>query len=439
MQTLVTFSDGALRALVNDPTLTAGRARGCPAGLNRLPGRFEFLIHRAGADMPRRAGDEPRVVVLPEHRPDLLLRGLDDAAFFAPPGTPSAVVALGVGPAAGRLAGVCRVGNVLRTLDRVRIAGPGLAAVDLVRQAADPPDSRPALPWPEEEVLSRTIGALGEATWRRLRGLHVALIGCGRSGSVLATGLRRLGVRKLTLLDHDRLEPHNLGEMDAVGVADVGRPKAEALADALAEPCRGAAATAVRPGWGLTAVIGSVLSLGGLVALKPVDVFVCCADSPAARLATGLLAALYLKPLLDVGTGVLDGPGPDGRRLGADVRLVLPGRCLLCLGGVPDLATARRALRDGPAENASRDWRRQRRGSVRSLNGVAVHLGLRLLEDLAAGRRTTSTWLHLETDATGLPALEHRQPPPKPGCRACALSGTGDAGVRGLRDLIENQ
>jgi hypothetical protein len=438
-QTLVTFSEAALRGLVNDPTLTPGRARACRAGLNRLPGRLEFLVHRAGGDEPAPAGDRPRVVVLPETRPDLLTRRLEDVPFFAPPGSTVAVLALGSGPAAGQLAGVCRTGGALRPLDRVRVAGAGLPVVDLAGPGLAPPGDDPggqtSLPWPEEEVLSRTIGALGEATWRRLRSLHVTLVGCGRTGSLLATGLRRQGVRRLTLLDPDRLEPHNLGEMDGVGAADVGRPKVLALAEALADPYRGATAPP-RPLRGPAAVAGSVLSLEGLASLKPADVVACCADNGAARLATALLAALYLKPLLDVGTGVLPGAGGRGRRVGADVRLVLPGCCLLCLGGVADRDAALQALRGEPIA-AEGGFRRERLGSLRSLNAVAVGLGLRLLEEFVAGRRSEGAWLRLETDHTGLPALERRPAAQSPSCRVCALACAGDAGINDLLRAVE--
>ena len=48
-----------------------------------------------------------------------------------------------------------------------------------------------------------------------------------------------------------------------------------------------------------------------------------CVDHDEARLATGIIAALYAKPLLDIGTGVF-GSG-EGRQMGADIRLILPG------------------------------------------------------------------------------------------------------------------
>jgi hypothetical protein len=313
---------------------------------------------------------------------------------------------------------VAYTGESLRPIDLVRIAAGGLPVIALRPQ---PLANHPTPSWLDEVVFSRTIGVLGQAAWRRLHRLHIGLVGCGRLGSLFAYGLSRIGIRRLTLIDPDRLEPHNLGEMDVVEAADVGRPKAEALASRLSGP-------------GLTAVADSVLSPSGQMALKSADVFICCADHGSARLATGLLAALYLRPLLDVGTGILD--GPEGARQGADVRMLLPGRCLLCWGSVADFATARRELREGEASSRAHDWRQQRRGSLRSLNGVAANLGLRLLEEVVAGRRTESAWLRLETDATGLPFLERRGVQPGTGCRACALTGAGDAGVREMHEVI---
>lgn len=38
----------------------------------------------------------------------------------------------------------------------------------------------------------------------------VLIVGCGHTGSFLAYGLARLGVKKITVCDHDKVEPHNL-------------------------------------------------------------------------------------------------------------------------------------------------------------------------------------------------------------------------------------
>lgn len=70
--------------------------------------------------------------------------------------------------------------------------------------------------------------------------VHVAIIGCGNIGSNAALALARLGIKHLTLVDHDTVEPHNLPSQQ-YRVADVGRLKVDALKEqieAVAPECR---------------------------------------------------------------------------------------------------------------------------------------------------------------------------------------------------------
>jgi len=68
-------------------------------------------------------------------------------------------------------------------------------------------------------------------------GFNVVLVGCGGTGSLVAEGLCRLFADqpsvRLMLIDHDRVEPHNLGRQ-AFHTQDLGRFKSEALAERLA-------------------------------------------------------------------------------------------------------------------------------------------------------------------------------------------------------------
>lgn len=67
----------------------------------------------------------------------------------------------------------------------------------------------------------------------RLEASHVAVVGCGGLGSWIALGLARMGVRRLTVLDHDHFDRTNAPRQLMFG-ADVGEPKAHALARNLA-------------------------------------------------------------------------------------------------------------------------------------------------------------------------------------------------------------
>jgi hypothetical protein len=231
-------------------------------------------------------------------------------------------------------------------------------------------------------------GALGDYAWRRLCQLHYLIIGCGRNGSLLAHALVRTGARRLTLVDPDTTELCNL-DGDGYLPDHITRPKADALAESL---------RAVNPTIEAQPLAYSVSDSRILPAAREADVLITAVDDDGARWAAAHLAVLYLKPLLDVGTGVLTTESGEPL-LGADIRWIVPGEgCLLCMGGVANLQqveVVRQGLYAEQQYRAQRHWRRERRGSLRSLNMIATGLALRMLEDYLAMRLPTSRWLRL--------------------------------------------
>ena len=338
---------------------------------------------------------------------------------------------LGVGPAAGHLAAACRTANGWLSLDRVRVVAPGLPTLALKQESAWTTGQSDEST--SHEVWSRTIGALGENAWRRLRELRIVVVGCGRTGSLLSASLRRMPVKEITLIDADRVEPHNLGEMEGVDLDDLRRTKVAAVADHLRrQRLPGPAAIETVP--------ESVLSLSALVAIKRADWVFCCVDHAAARLATAFLAALYLKPMIDIGTGILQ-EGAQ-RVMGASVRLVEPGRCLLCLGGVADLQAARETLLRPPAADPPaaqpQDFRQQRAGSLRSLNQLGVGLAVRLLEEYMQGALQGSAWLQWEMAPGGVGQLQQREADLQPNCPLCRAAGGGDDALPRLQSMVSS-
>jgi hypothetical protein len=350
----------------------------------------------------------------------------------------------GQGPWSDYAWGVVRLRDQIVPLDVLDLIGSGLHRLRL-------PQGQPVASAALEEALreeagrerhSRTVGALGgEAVWQRLVERRIGLAGCGRTGSLVATSLARLGVRELVLIDPDCVEPHNLGEMDGVTAADVGRPKVEALADELRR-------IQSLPPMDLMPLALSVEAPESRRAIADCDIAISAVDEDAPRLVVGWSALYQHQVLLDIGTGVHRGPSaealspptrsgranPHPRRMGADVRLILPGDgCLFCLGGVARYREALESLVAPPGEHAGPDdWRRQRAGSLRSLNQMAAGLGLQLLQDLASGVVPGSRWARLEVDDTGrLTVLE-----PRSGtgsgrlCEWCARAGRGDYAVQ---------
>jgi hypothetical protein len=271
-----------------------------------------------------------------------------------------------------------------------------------------------------EERWSRIAGALGDYAWRRLCQLHYLIIGCGRNGSLLSHALVRTGARRLTLVDPDTTELCNL-DGDGYLSDHITRPKADALAESL---------RAVNPTIEAQPLAYSVSDSRILPAVREADVLITAVDDDGARWAAAHLAVLYLKPLLDVGTGVLTTESGEPL-LGADIRWIVPGEgCLLCMGGVANLQqveVVRQGLYAEQQYRAQRHWQRERRGSLRSLNMIATGLALRMLEDYLAMRLPTSRWLRLVYQD----AMPQLQTPayntPNRGCLCVQLGGSHSA------------
>lgn len=371
---------------------------------------------------------------------------------------------LGSGAFRGHLAGVVAEGGFLRPLQSMQLVGAGMHSVPLspeiaradgrvlladleraenaasglmlsrparrlevVREASQAPKKVTAPELGAEAIWSRTIGALGgHATWERLRGLRLALVGCGRTGSLMAEALVRTGFRDISLLDPDVVEAHNLGEAATFVVKDVGRHKVSALRDHLlgiADPLGMAAR--------IEAVVGNIWDLRGARTARDAELIVTCVDNDRARLSAALVATIYHRALLDVGTGIRVGRNGEQEQ-GCDVRLVVPGTgCLLCNGGnLSDFDAALNDLCHFRQPGGGSNWQSGRTGSLRSQNETAVGLARQLLEGLLTERVQATTWHHVSLEATG-PSIETRAAPPDPNCDLCRRAGWGDLSVLG--------
>jgi len=168
---------------------------------------------------------------------------------------------------------------------------------------------------------ARTAAAIGATGAEQLRGQSVSIIGVGGAGSAVASLVAGY-VEKLTVVDPDLIEHHNLPRLHLAGADDVGQPKVEAL---------GRHVTKLFPWLSFSAVQATFPAEANHV-LKDVDAIFCCPDHNAVRYAAARMAARYFKPLIEVGCG---GVRRDGRiaALGYQVRLQAPGGpCLVCNG-----------------------------------------------------------------------------------------------------------
>lgn len=81
-----------------------------------------------------------------------------------------------------------------------------------------------------EDWKQRTRLLLGEEKSERLRQAHVLVVGVGGVGAYAAEMLCRAGVRRLTLVDADTVQPTNINRQLPALHSTLGQPKVEVLA-----------------------------------------------------------------------------------------------------------------------------------------------------------------------------------------------------------------
>lgn len=80
-------------------------------------------------------------------------------------------------------------------------------------------------------IVLKEIGGRGQVA---LRGARVVVIGAGGIGSPALQYLAAAGIGRLTIVDDDRVDLSNLQRQTLFGINDIGKPKTEASAAALA-------------------------------------------------------------------------------------------------------------------------------------------------------------------------------------------------------------
>ena len=126
------------------------------------------------------------------------------------------------------------------------------------------------------ERYRRSVEAWGAQGQELLGQLKVGIVGLGSVGALAAEAMGRMGLRRLVLVDMDRVEYHNLDRLIHAGRWDVGRYKVHLAAEQLER-------TASQPFEELETYPISLREERAFRALADCDVILACADKPIAR------------------------------------------------------------------------------------------------------------------------------------------------------------
>ncbi|MXU64466.1 HesA/MoeB/ThiF family protein [Oceanomicrobium pacificus] len=135
-------------------------------------------------------------------------------------------------------------------------------------------------------IVLREVGGTGQ---QRLRDAHVLVIGAGGLGAPALLYLAAAGLGRLTLVDDDTVSLSNLQRQVLFRTGDIGRPKVEAAAEALA---------ALNPHLTLRAVPERFGAETGKALFAGVDLVIDGSDNFATRHAVNAAAVAAGVPLL---------------------------------------------------------------------------------------------------------------------------------------------
>lgn len=212
-----------------------------------------------------------------------------------------------------------RDGAVMRRnwCSKVRILSRGACRYYFNDRSFPPPRRR--------NLLRRTFDTWGHDVQNTIARLRVGVIGAGSVGSIVAESVARIGVAKITLIDPDRVEEHNLDRLLHATASDIGRAKVDVAARRLR---RHATASSVE----IERLPVSVHRKRGYLAALDCDVLFSCVDRPIARDVLNYIANAHLIPVVDGGVAVATDPKRD-RLFSAHWRtqIVTPHhQCLRC-------------------------------------------------------------------------------------------------------------
>ncbi len=302
-------------------------------------------------------------------------------------------------------------------LAEIRLMGPGGQEVlgGTATPVADCQDER----WDRN---IRWLGALGQ---EKLRRTHLALCGVGGVGALVVANIRGLGFGEITLVDPERLERSNLNRFVGAGSEDVGSYKVDICHR---EIRRVAPETVVH-----TFACG-VEEEAVQHHLRQADVLVAAVDGMRPRAALQILAARFLKPLFDLGAGILVESDGRVRRLGSQIVAYLPGGpCLACQG--LDLFR--------PTEGMAGEIRRQTGyvvgmpeeptpTAVTTINAVAAGWAVDLIVKFLTGMAPIPLYTQIDQWQGTVTQYHFKQKVTCPICGPTGIIGKGEDRVKGL-------
>lgn len=223
-------------------------------------------------------------------------------------------------------------------------------------------------------AADRFVRAFGEGTYRILRQLRIAVVGCSGTGSLVIEQALRCMVGELVLVDPDVVSDANLNRMPNTFPHHIGHPKPSIFADVAA---RLGFSTKVDPRH------GDLRDPDIVRAIADCDVLFGCVDSIDGRYLLNRIAAFYMRPYFDLGANIdVESDGSIAEVSGAVHYLQPDGSSLLSRRVFTlDQVRAAMMLRDDPEEYQRRRAQGYIHGLVTETRPAVLPLNMRIAAD----------------------------------------------------------
>ena len=174
---------------------------------------------------------------------------------------------------------------------------------------------------PIPEYFDRQVKAFGIEIQQLLRRLHIGIVGAGGTGSAVAEQLTRLGVGRLTIIDHDCFDDSNVNRVYGSRVGDKDIPKVTIVERHAEQIGLGTQVIPIKEHLGLKSVA---------TRLRDCDLVFGCTDDQWGRSLLSRLAIYYIIPIIDLGV-IIDPEGETIRAVTGRITILQPGyACLYC-------------------------------------------------------------------------------------------------------------
>ncbi len=175
------------------------------------------------------------------------------------------------------------------------------------------------------EQHKRTLEFYKQDALSAIRKSTIGIIGTGGNGAAIINTLKFFPFKKWVLVDRDIIEEHNSNRFFGYNYGDAGKQKVDILKRELHR---------FDPAIEVETINSNFPDEISVKALKGCDILVVSPDNNLVRYAASQFAMRYLKPLLELGSGITM-KNDHITAIGSQVRFQIPsgnGKCIVCNG-----------------------------------------------------------------------------------------------------------